>query len=61
MSGLGQVLTCKNVKILFSCLYSGKLNVYLRQSISASGCSENYKPVLARHNLEITEKHSADF
>ena len=47
---------------LFSCLYSGKFNVYLRQSInfSASGCSENHKPILARNNLEITDKHSAE-
>ena len=46
----------------FSCLYSGKFNVYLRQSIhfSASGCSENLKPILARNNLEITDKHSAE-
>ena len=57
-------------KFLISCLYLGKFNVYLRQSIhfSASGCSENCKPILARnnleimaHNLEIIDKHSAEF
>ena len=43
-------------------MYSGKFNVYLRQSIhfSASGCSENRKPILAWNNLEITDKHSAE-
>ena len=53
----------KMSKYLFSCLYSGKFNVYLRQSthFSASGCSENCKPILARNNLEITDKHSAEF
>ena len=61
MSGWGYVLTYKNVK-MFSCLYSGKFNVYLRQSIqfSSSGCSENCKPILARNNLAITDKHSAE-
>ena len=24
-------------------------------------CSENCKPILARNNLEITDKHSAEF
>ena len=28
---------------------------------SASGCSENCKPILARNNLEIIDKHSAEF
>ena len=28
---------------------------------SASGCPENCKPILARNNLEITDKHSAEF
>ena len=48
---------------LHTCLYSGKLNVYLHQSIhfSASGCSQNCKPILIRNNLEITDKHSAEF
>ena len=56
-------LPVKMSKFLFSCLYSGKLNVYLRQSIhfSASGCSAHYKPILTRNKLEITDKHSADF
>ena len=49
-------------KYVFSCLYSSKFNVYLRQSIrfSTSGYSENRKPILARNNLEITDKHSAE-
>ena len=49
-------------QFLFSCFYAGKFNVYLCQSIhfSASGCSENCKPILARNNLEITDKHSAE-
>ena len=53
----------KMSKYLFSCLYSGKFNEYLRQSthFSASGCAENCKPILARNNLEITDKHSAEF
>ena len=50
-------------KYLFSCLYPGKFNVYLRQSIhfSISGCSENCTPILAQNNLEITAMHSAKF
>ena len=61
---MGEVrfLPVKMSKYLFSCLYSGKFNVYLRQSIhfSASGCSENREPTLAQNNLEITDRHSAE-
>ena len=50
-------------KFLFSCLYSGKFNVYLRQSIhfSAFSCSENSKPILAQNDLQIIDKPSAEF
>ena len=57
MSGWSQVFTCKIVKMFIRLSYSGKFNVYLRQSIHfrAPGCSENC------NNQEMTDKHSTDF
>ena len=46
--------TCTQVNLMYICASLFTL-VHLR------GCSENCKPILARNNLEITDKHAAEF
>ena len=45
---------CTQVNLMYIC-------ATLFTLVHLHGCSENSKPIRAQNNLEITDKHSAEF